>query len=415
MAIIRLRKKVKPIENLINYLFLYSISSIWIMIIINTVLVIAGIIYHKRYKLKDLDIEYPLVSIIVPAFNEEAVIEECVKSLRQLDYPNHEIIIVNDNSSDNTGSVLERYKAYIKVITTKGINANLGKSNALNIALKHAHGDIISIYDADNTPSKDSLKYLVAELLSNDEYAAVTGKFTNRNKRYNLLTKFVELEASAFQLSNQGGMQILFKKSSIPGTNYVIWKDALLKAGKYDLDCLVEDTDLSLKLFQMGYKIGFNPLAISYQESPATIKNWFFQRLRWTKGNIYVTVKYLKQLSKCKNIIFDIIYLTGTYLIFLSSVIISDLIFTFLLFIDYQISLNINLVGFWLLAYILFIFQNAVVLLFEDEGVSNIFWVCLSYFSYSQLFIIVVVKSYVNYYFDWINQNEVRWYKTERF
>ena len=409
------------IENLMNYLFLYSISSIWIMIIINTTLTIAGIIYYKTFKRGDISLEKsPLVSILIPAHNEEKVISSTLEAILSLDYPNKEIIVINDNSSDNTGTILKAYKPYIKAITTSSINGGKGKSNALNIGLKQVDKDskYIAIYDADNTPQKGSLKYLVKELLSNNKFAGVTGKFKTRNRDKNLLTRFINIETLSHQFYYQAGKSFLFQKSNLPGTNYVIKKEALLKVGGWNDSALCEDTDLSFKLYQEGYKIGFAPLAITWEGEPETIEVLIKQRSRWSKGNIDITFKYLIEILKgnSKHIKFDTLYFVLNHLLFLISFLISDLIFVSLLFVDYQIDLKINLIVTWLIAYLVFVIQNSIVLFLEkNENIIHIFLVCISYFTYSQLWLVVTIRGYFRYFSDKINQNEVKWYKTERF
>ncbi len=132
----------------------------------------------------------PFVSIMVPAHNEGIVIVKTVQALLALDYPadRYEIIVINDNSSDNSADLLKALQQLhpdrnLTVVNTDKTNGGKGKSNALNIGLQHARGSVISIYDADNTPEHDALRYLVAELLSYDHYGAVIGKFRTRNKK----------------------------------------------------------------------------------------------------------------------------------------------------------------------------------------------------------------------------------------
>lgn len=130
----------------------------------NVILVIAGYMYYskvnKEYMYEELE-SYPFVSILVPAHNEAVVIKKTVISLLELDYPNdkYEIIVINDNSSDNSKYVLENvkktyYGRNLIVINTDNIIGGKGKSNALNIGLQRSKGEILAVYDADNTPDK---------------------------------------------------------------------------------------------------------------------------------------------------------------------------------------------------------------------------------------------------------------------
>lgn len=204
--------------SLVDYLFLISLASIWIILLINIILAISGYIYYlKGLKFKDerLD-EYPFVSILVPAHNEGKVIEKTVESLLLLDYPidKMELIVINDNSSDNSKDILDsikaRYKNYrLIIINTDKITGGKGKSNALNIGYQRSSGEYIAIYDADNTPEKTSLRYLIQAIVKDEKLGAVIGKFRTRNKHKNILTKFINIETLSFQWIAQAGRKEL--------------------------------------------------------------------------------------------------------------------------------------------------------------------------------------------------------------
>lgn len=171
----------------------------------------------------------PFVSIMVPAHNEGVVIVKTVQALLNFSYPKsqYEVIVINDNSSDNSAELLKGLQdlyadRQLVVINTDSKTGGKGKSNALNIGLKVAKGSVISVYDADNTPEKNALSILVAELLQTDQVGAVIGKFRTRNKNATILTRFINIETLAFQWMAQAGRRQLFKLCTIPGTNYVI-------------------------------------------------------------------------------------------------------------------------------------------------------------------------------------------------
>ena len=181
-----------------DYIFLFSLISIWAILLINIILAIGGYIYYlKSLSFKDEKLnEYPFVSILVPAHNEGKVIGKTVESLLSLDYPRDkmELIVINDNSSDNSKDILQsikdRYGRYnFTIINTDNITGGKGKSNALNIGYQKAKGDFIAIYDADNTPEKTALRYLVQTIVRDESLGAVIGKFRTRNKHKNILTK----------------------------------------------------------------------------------------------------------------------------------------------------------------------------------------------------------------------------------
>ena len=418
-------------QKIIDSIFIFSMISIWFLLVYNALLTYFGYKYSRE--IEEIDIRkintinnFPFVSILVPAHNEEIVIERTIKSLLSFDYPKdkYEIIVINDNSSDETGKVLESMqKKYfdrnLHVINTDKKTGGKGKSNALNIGYKKAKGELIAIYDADNTPEPMALKLLVYEAITHKEYGAVIGKFRTRNKKRNILTKFINIEGIAFQWMAQGGRFRLFGLCTIPGTNFILKKEIIEKVGGWDVDAIAEDTEISIRIYQLGYKIGFMPLATTWEQEPETIKIWFKQRTRWVKGNIYVLFKYIKHpvsLLKSK-ICIDIFYYFAVYMLFLISLILSDLLFVFGLFFNLSFSYRADFSVIWILSYIMFIVQVAITLSIEKREVTkeNLVLVALSYFTYCQMWLIVTVKGIYVYLRDKLLRRENTWYKTERF
>lgn len=414
--------------NVSEYLFIFSLFSIWSLLLINIVLAMGGyIFYFKNFdkKIKKID-KYPMVSILVPAHNEAKVIGRTVESLLLLNYPKDkmELIVINDNSSDNSGEILEstksKYKNYnFTIINTDSTTGGKGKSNALNIGYKISKGEFIAVYDADNTPDRDALRYLIQTIVLDDELGAVIGKFRTRNKSKNLLTKFINIETLSFQWMSQAGRWQLFNLCTIPGTNFILRKSIIEEIGGWDSKAIAEDTEISFRIYKLGYKIKLVPQSITWEQEPETIKVWIKQRTRWAKGNIYVLMKYIKNIFKQgKNkIVFDIAYFFSVYFLFLTSVIISDILFVLSVFKLIEISIPINFIIIWILSYILFIIEVSISLTIEkgEATIENIFIVAIMYFTYSQLWLFVAIKGMVEYLKDIIFKREVKWYKTERF
>ncbi|MDK2934190.1 MAG: hypothetical protein PWP27_2000 [Clostridiales bacterium] len=203
------------------------------------------------------------------------------------------------------------------------------------------------------------------------------------------------------------------------GTNFIIRRSVIEELGGWDINAIAEDTEISFRIYKMGYRIGFMPLAVTWEQEPEKLRVWFKQRTRWAKGNVYVLVKYLKNIYKEKTIsvLFDLHYFFSVYFLFLSSVILSDIIFILGLFTDIKISLSGNFFLIWILAYILFILEVSIALTMEkgESNYKNILLVALMYFSYCQLWMIVAVKGIVLYFKDVLFKKETKWYKTERF
>ncbi|AGX43085.1 glycosyltransferase [Clostridium saccharobutylicum] len=412
-----------------DYLVIYSLIIIWITIFMNVVLIISGYIYYEKISKEQIDEElkdYPFVSILVPAHNEAIVIRKTVMSLLELDYPKekYEVIIINDNSSDNSAQLLEGMqrnyeKRNLIVINTDNIIGGKGKSNALNIGLEKSKGEILAVYDADNTPDRKSLKYLVQTLIKDKKLGAVIGKFRCRNKDINLLTNFINIETLTYQWMAQAGRWNLFKLCTIPGTNFVVRREIMNKMGGWDTKAITEDTEVSFRIYRMGYKIKFMPLAVTYEQEPQTVKVWFKQRNRWAKGNIYVVIKNLKYLfdSKASTTRFDILYYTLVYFFFLSASVISDCIFLLCTVDLIQLHIGGYEVILWIMALLVFVLSVMVAISTEkgELNFKNVLIILLSYFTYCKMWSIVSVAGFYNYIRDIVFKREVKWYKTERF
>ncbi|MFT8318349.1 MAG: glycosyltransferase family 2 protein [Sporolactobacillus sp.] len=415
--------------SLSNLLLIVSTICIWLLLCINIVLIISGYIYYLRTEKKrpELKLDHlPFVSVLVPAHNEAIVIAQTVNALLDFDYPpeKYEIIVINDNSSDNSSEILrvlqEQHKdRQLTVINTDAKNGGKGKSNALNIGLKESKGSYIAVYDADNTPEKEALYSLVSELVANLRLGAVIGKFRTRNRRVNLLTKFINVETLSHQWMSQAGRWQLFKLCTIPGTNFMIRRALLEKIGGWDVHALAEDTELSFRVYMNGYLIKFQPKAVTWEQEPETLAVWFKQRTRWVKGNIYVITKNLPLIinKSAKKIRFDILYYVAIYFLLVLSLVTSDSLF--LLNLSGYMHTSVAGIGaiLWILAILIFITGTYITVTTEKDEmtIENAAIIALMYVSYCQMWLIVAVYGLCTYFIDKLLKHEVKWYKTERF
>ncbi|HLQ96915.1 MAG TPA: glycosyltransferase [Pseudogracilibacillus sp.] len=406
-----------------------SIYLIWAMLLYHLFLMLGGYFHSIRYKefqknWLTLEKNYPTVSILVPAHNEEIVIENTIQALLQLNYPKNklEVIIINDNSTDQTGKIIDQYAAkhpFIHALHTKPPHAGKGKSGALNQGLKRSTGEIIAVYDADNTPEPDAIHHLALGLIHDPKAGAVVGKFRVINAKKNLLTRLINMETLTFQWLAQAGRWFWFKMATIPGTNFAIRRSILEKLGGWDEKALSEDTELSIRVYNLGYYIRFFPKAITWEQEPERLKVWWKQRTRWARGNLYVIFKYTLKFRELKNkkIFIDLFYFLLTYLLFFGGVLLSHSIFVTNLFFD--LDLKIGLVSYVLLivGFLLFVTEVCLCLSIEDKQltIKNFFIVLLMYFTYSQIWLFLVVYSAYVELKRLLLKEEVTWYKTERF
>ncbi|RXI80128.1 glycosyltransferase [Levilactobacillus suantsaii] len=413
----------------LDWFVFVAILAIWGILVVNLILTMAGYTQYLRTvrtPAPRLPAVAPFVSVMVPAHNEGIVIVRTVVALLKLDYPHdrYEIIVINDNSSDNSAQLLAQLQAdypqrNLTVINTDAQTGGKGKSNALNLALRGAQGTVIAVYDADNTPERDALRLLVADLLQNQHYGAVIGKFRTRNKWATLLTRFVNIETLAFQWMAQAGRLRLFKLCTIPGTNYVIRRSVLERIGGFDTKALAEDTEVSFRLYRLGYRINFQPKAVTWEQEPQTLDVWFHQRTRWVKGNIYVILKNLPLLFRKvgRPIRFDLLYFLVVYFVLMASLVLSDSVFV----LSVAGVAHSTLQGFtntlWVFAIVLFVISTFVTITTEkgEMTLSNLVIIIWMYLLYSQLWLAVATYGMGEYIREQVFHQPAKWYKTKRY
>lgn len=410
-------------------LSLYAIISIWLLMILNVILSIGGFIYYMRVEKTDGRIpleEYPMVSVLVPAHNESLVIVRTVRALLNFTYPKdrYEIIVINDNSTDDTAEKLEEVQREFPdrkliVISTGPEVGGRGKSNALNIGYSVSKGEVIAVYDADNTPEPDALTILVENLMADDKLGAVIGKFRTRNRNASILSRFVNIETLTYQCMNQAGRYFFFKLCTIPGTNYVIRRSIIEEIGGWDTQALSEDTEISFRLYRMGYYIKQMPLAVTWEQEPHLLGVWFRQRTRWAKGNLYVLVKNFRYIfdRKAGPMRLDVLYYLIVYILMLSSLVISDVIFLGGILGWIHVTLGGFSTLLWVMAILVFVFNVMLTLATEKNEFSleSALLVLLMLFTYAKLWVFVVLKAIWMSITDKLFHKEVKWDKTVRY
>lgn len=270
------------------------LGEIFLFIFLNLVWI--GLFFgskKKRYKKNSAE---PMVSIIIPTFNDASTIERTIDCVLKMEYPNKEVIVVNDGSTDSTLRVCKKF-AEQKKIKLISFAKNRGKAHALNKGIKSAKGEIIVTVDADSYPRPDSLKKLV-EYFSDPKVGAVAGTIkVHRKKNFLTLSQSLEYIHQGFQRLCQSFIDAVMVA---PGPLTAYRKEALVKAGYFEDNTLVEDFDMTIKIHKVGYKVVSEKRAIAFTEVPATIKKWWKQRVRWSRGGLQIFKKHL-DIFKSKN------------------------------------------------------------------------------------------------------------------
>ncbi|MGA7159860.1 MAG: glycosyltransferase [Bacteroidota bacterium] len=409
----------------LSFLFVIAVILIWFMIAYQFVLTVYGYINYVRSMKERNDVDertfdFPTCSILIPAHNEEKVIGATIASMLELDYPKDKlrVIVVNDGSTDSTKEIISGYAKRDRRVELFDIpkgEGGKGKSRALNLGVKRVTSDVIAIYDADNTPDRNSLRYLVAQLLLHNELGGVIGKFRTVNKNRNILTRFINVETLSFQSMLQAGRWQMHSIATLPGTNFVMWTSLIRQLNGWDEEALTEDSELSIRIYEAGYKIKYIPYAITYEQEPQEWKVWIKQRMRWVRGNNYVVSKFLKHIPNFKNkwLAFDLLYTLALYYIFFAAILISDLLFILSGLNLVAISLPGPYTVVWIMAFFLFLVEIMLAISYDNEdSIGKIVLLVFMYFTYCQLWIYIVLKAA---YTEYIKKDTRFWEKTVRF
>ena len=257
---------------------------------------IAATKYQKR-KLKKhppvVNEDYrPFVSVMIPAHNEESVISNTIKNIQNIDYPNFEIIVIDDRSSDNTAEVIKKLASeYENVIAmVRKPDAYPGKSAVLNDALEVAKGEAILVFDADATVEPDFLKKLIPNLEPAD-VGAVQARKIIRNKDTNILTRCQNNEYT-MDTQLQVGRDAVKGAVELRGNGELIKREALEDIGGWNNETITDDLDMSTRLHIKGWDIRFCPDACVYEEGIIYLFPLFRQRRRWLEGTIRRYLEY---------------------------------------------------------------------------------------------------------------------------
>ena len=425
-----------------------TLISIWLSILFSLVTLWGGVLFwlkHSKEIAKITPLEYyPTVSIVVPAHNEEAVIQKTSRAILNLNYPADkvEILIFADNCTDRTaelaeaiGNRTEYQKRQFKVIRRTGEG---GKSGVLNDALKMIHSDYLCVYDADAMPEENALYFLIKKVIEDPErYVASFGRNKTRNAKQNFLTSCINLEIVVTHRIQHCGVWQLFKIGRIPGTNFVIKTAFLKELGGFRSGALTEDTDLSFTILGTGKLIALAHNSEAFQQEPEKLKDYYYQRLRWAKGNYEVVINNFRHLFDHSNwrVKLETFYMSSIFFWFNAAVVLSDIFFIVNLifavikiwvptvempftFTAGNLLLSQVLLFNWLLMILLYVLQISVAASTQfGQVTTRQLWLAVaSYFTYSQLFIIISINAVWSAIADRLFHREAtKWVKTKRF
>jgi len=303
------------------------------------------LLYGRNYVDHDISRDrLPTVTVIIPAHNEEKIIDRCLNSLKIQDYPHEklEVFVVDDGSTDNTVHIVSNHVngngkngngkngngkvkingKFIPVGDFSGViklftSGHKGKAAALNTGIRHAHGEIIMNIDSDVVLAQDAIRHMAEEFIVHPELGAATGNieinwemieerdthgnliFENgeiKQKRLNFLERmlascqFLEY-LSAFRLGRQY-QSILNSEYILSGAFSAFRRTVLLKSPLYSSRTVSEDFDLALSLHRQHTRVGYVADAKAYVEPVCDLDMLYAQRVRWRRGQLEVCGLY---------------------------------------------------------------------------------------------------------------------------
>jgi cellulose synthase/poly-beta-1,6-N-acetylglucosamine synthase-like glycosyltransferase len=239
----------------------------------------------------------PVVSVLIPAYNEEDVIVYTVNSVLESDYPKLDVIVVDDGSNDGTAELLDSQfgrNPAVRIIH----QPNSGKPAALSHALAEASSGIIVTIDADTAIEPDAISKLVRHFV-NPRVGAVAGNVKVGN-RISWLTRWQALEYVTSQNLEKRAFDLLNCIPVVPGALSAWRAEAINDSGGFSADTVAEDTDLTITIRRSGWKIDYEQDAIGWTNAPETAATLIRQRFRWTFGTLQAFWKHRETLTRTK-------------------------------------------------------------------------------------------------------------------
>lgn len=408
--------------GMMDVIIVVIIVFFWLLLLYYSLLTIAGLYFRVRNsKARPVQLAYyPSVAVLIPARDEAVVIADTLHAMSKLRYPGElQIYLLNDGSQDETGEIAQYYADSYPFIHHVLVPPGepRGKARVLNYGVSITESDYICIYDADNQPEADSVRWLVEAAQTVPGAVGAVGYVKTVNETRNWLTRMIALEFSASQLLLQAGRWQLCQLGSLTGTNVLVERRALLDAGGFDEYALAEDADLTVVLTARGGLLPVVPAARTWEQEPETIAVWVRQRTRWLQGNLDLLAKTLRNrlLRRGRNW-FHIAHLLLNYLCFSLFLLLSDLFFLCGLLGMTEPFASVPLLILWFESWLIHYLQLVSAQMVDKEvRPLDLVVSFLMYFTYSQLWLLILLRALWFFLRGKRNKQAPIWYKTVRF
>ena len=287
-----------------SHLKIFELIVFWYPVGMSLMWIVGSIIYYWRIERKEpLPLPYaPMVSILVPTYNESAQVAETVERLSHLNYPDYEIILINDGSSDNTSEIEHEIVKTNPKVRLIDLKENCGKANALDLGFMAAKSEYLICVDGDSYLDENCIRYLMSHFLNKrngERVGAVTGNPRVRN-RSSLLASIQLCEYASIISMIKRTQRIWGKVMTVSGVVVAYRKRALLDCELWDRDLITEDIGVTWKIEKNFWDVRYEPNALCWMLVPETVKGLYRQRKRWAQGGQEVMFRHLNIFSSWK-------------------------------------------------------------------------------------------------------------------
>ncbi len=285
-------------QSILNFIFYYPLfmSYLWM---------IGALIFYWRERKEPAYVQppvlpdYPMVAVLVPCFNEGDNAEETLSHALKLNYPNFEVIAINDGSSDNTAEVLNTLAAKYEKLRVVHLAENQGKAMALQAGSLVTEAEYLIGIDGDALLDPHAAQWMIRHFQMDDSVAAVTGNPRIRT-RSTLLGRIQVGEFSSIVGMIKRAQRTFGRLFTVSGVITAFRKSAVHEVGYWSPNMLTEDIDITWKLHRAGWDVHFEPNALVWILMPETFSGLWKQRLRWAMGGAQVLLKNIDVLWKPK-------------------------------------------------------------------------------------------------------------------
>lgn len=285
---------------LLDYAYFYPLTMAWMWIS-------GGLVYHwqrergrpRYYDTPEISSAWPKATLIAPCHNEEANVKETIEALAAQNYPDFEIIAVNDGSTDRTGQILDQLTTVHPQLRVLHLEKNQGKAVGLRMAAIAASSDLLVCVDGDAMLEPHATRWLLSHLIANPEVGAVTGNPRIRN-RSTILGKLQVGEFSSVIGLVKRAQVMHGRLFTVSGVVAAFRRSALHQVDYWGNDMVTEDIDVSWRLQKNHWRIHYEPNALCWILTPETFRGLWSQRLRWAQGGAEVVLRHFPDLTGWK-------------------------------------------------------------------------------------------------------------------